>query len=319
MAENQSVKTSLGLEENVEAALCYVLGWVTGLIFILIEKDNKKIRFHAMQSLITFLGLWVVSFVLSMVLPMLGMLLSVLGIVLWILLMVKSFQGQMLKLPVVGDFAMNAIYKNETPPAQSPAASSLPAAPASAKKIFCSQCGKPATAQDRFCEQCGSAIQEPAASAVVTQAPSVGADREAILRAVEEGLGQNAALSVSRSQETDLEIKSVMADANWGVGKKRVEYSACLLAKEEERLVLYWEMIKESGSGMEATGGFKMEGFKVGKAISGTRKEIIIGPDGKKIVDYTWDYGKTRHAVEEIVKAQGWKFKTVLMKNKTRR
>jgi hypothetical protein len=75
-------------------------------------------------------------------------------------------------------------------------------------------------------------------------------------------------------------------------------------------------MIKESGSGMEATGGFKIEGFKVGRAISGVKKEVVIGPDGRKIVDYSWDYGKTRGMVERVAKANGWKFKVVLMKNK---
>ena len=47
-------KTSTGLQENVAGLLCYVLGWVTGLIFILIEKENKFVRFHAMQSIVTF-------------------------------------------------------------------------------------------------------------------------------------------------------------------------------------------------------------------------------------------------------------------------
>ena len=47
-------KTSTGLDENVAGLLCYVLGWVSGLVFILIEQENNFVRFHAMQSIIVF-------------------------------------------------------------------------------------------------------------------------------------------------------------------------------------------------------------------------------------------------------------------------
>ncbi|MEE8194196.1 MAG: hypothetical protein V3T73_01680 [Dehalococcoidales bacterium] len=47
-------KSSTGLDENVAGLLCYVLGWVGGLVFILIEPENKFVRFHAMQSIIVF-------------------------------------------------------------------------------------------------------------------------------------------------------------------------------------------------------------------------------------------------------------------------
>ena len=56
-------KTSLGLDENVEALLSYILGWVTGIVFLVIEKNSKFVRFHAMQSTITFLGFTVLSFI----------------------------------------------------------------------------------------------------------------------------------------------------------------------------------------------------------------------------------------------------------------
>jgi len=101
-------KSSTGLEENIAGLLCYVLGWITGLIFFLIEKDSKFVKFHAMQSIITFGGILVISLVLQ-VIPFigwaLGVLLSVLAVVLWIVLMVKAYQGEKFKLPVVGDLA----------------------------------------------------------------------------------------------------------------------------------------------------------------------------------------------------------------------
>ena len=107
-------KTSTGLDENVAGLLCYVLGWVSGLVFILIEKENKFVRFHAMQSIVTFGGITVIFIVLAILglIPFIGVLFDILGyivglitFVLWIVLMVKAYQGTMYKLPWTGDFA----------------------------------------------------------------------------------------------------------------------------------------------------------------------------------------------------------------------
>ena len=101
-------KTSTGLEANVAGLLCYVAGWISGLVFILIEKENKFVRFHAMQSIIVFGVLSVASIVLGWI-PVLNVvivpLISVLGLVLWIVLMVKAYQGEKYKLPWAGDLA----------------------------------------------------------------------------------------------------------------------------------------------------------------------------------------------------------------------
>lgn len=100
--------TSTGLNQNVAGLLCYLVGWVTGLIFFLLEKENKFVRFHAMQSMITFGGLTILFMVIAYI-PFIGwMLLPFLGLlqlVLWILLMVKAYQGEQFKLPVIGDLA----------------------------------------------------------------------------------------------------------------------------------------------------------------------------------------------------------------------
>ena len=107
-------KTSTGLEANVAGLLCYVLGWISGLVFILIEKENKFVRFHAMQSIVTFGAITVVSIALSIlgVIPIIGVvfdiinvIIGVLAFVLWIILMVKAAQGTMYKLPWAGNFA----------------------------------------------------------------------------------------------------------------------------------------------------------------------------------------------------------------------
>ncbi len=107
-------KTSLGLDENIEGCLCYVLGWITGIVFLVLEKENKFVKFHAMQSLVTFLVLFVVSLVIGMI-PFVGVIISpligLLGLILWILLMYTAFKGERFKLPIVGDFAEKQISK----------------------------------------------------------------------------------------------------------------------------------------------------------------------------------------------------------------
>jgi len=101
-------KTGMGLEPNVAGLLCYIAGWITGLVFFLMEKDNRFVRFHAMQSIVVFGALTVASIILS-VIPIIGWivgwLLGIVALVLWILLMVKAYQNQWYKLPWAGDFA----------------------------------------------------------------------------------------------------------------------------------------------------------------------------------------------------------------------
>ncbi len=105
-------KSSTGLEANLAGALTYLLGPITGILFLVLEKDSKFVRFHAMQSTITFLALFVVSVVLSMI-PFLGWLVLVFvqlgSIVLWVFLMFKAFQGEKFKLPTIGDMAERQI------------------------------------------------------------------------------------------------------------------------------------------------------------------------------------------------------------------
>lgn len=105
-------KTSTGIQPQIAALLCYLLGFISGIVFILVEKENKFVRFHAMQSILTFGALFVLQTVLPIV-PMVGWILipfvAVLNLTLWILLMVKAYRGETFKLPVVGDMAEKKI------------------------------------------------------------------------------------------------------------------------------------------------------------------------------------------------------------------
>ena len=101
-------KTSTGLPENVAGLLCYVLGWISGLVFILLEQENKFIRFHAIQSIYVFVILTIANIVLNWI-PVIGnafsWIIGIVGFILWIILMIKALQGEKYKLPWAGDFA----------------------------------------------------------------------------------------------------------------------------------------------------------------------------------------------------------------------
>ncbi|MEW6142720.1 MAG: DUF4870 domain-containing protein [Chloroflexota bacterium] len=101
-------KSSTGLNVNTAALLCYVLGWISGLVFFILEKDSKFVRFHALQSIIVFGILSLASSFLNW-LPYIGGILSaaigVVTLVLWIVLMVKASKGEKYKVWWAGDFA----------------------------------------------------------------------------------------------------------------------------------------------------------------------------------------------------------------------
>ena len=123
----QTAKSSTGLDENVAALLSYIFGWVSGLIFFLIEKDSRLVRFHAMQSILLNAGALVIGIVLWFVWvfgviifasindtlgSLIGLVLGLLLFVFWIglliavvLCLVKAYQKQYFKLPVIGNFA----------------------------------------------------------------------------------------------------------------------------------------------------------------------------------------------------------------------
>ncbi len=112
MATKEKTKkmAAFGLPQNTAAALSYVVGWVTGLVFVLVEKDNQYVRFHAMQSVMFFAALTILSFV-----PVLGWLLSpllmILGFIVWLVAIYKSYNGETFELPVVGKLAKKQLAR----------------------------------------------------------------------------------------------------------------------------------------------------------------------------------------------------------------
>ena len=106
-------RSTTRFDPNVAAALSYVLGWITGVAFLILERESTFVRFHAMQSTIVFLALSILCVVLQSI-PILGMLIVVFLVipfsaVLWLVLLFKAYQGERFKVPVAGDMAEQRI------------------------------------------------------------------------------------------------------------------------------------------------------------------------------------------------------------------
>ena len=110
--------TSSGLTENVAGALCYLLGLITGVLFLVLAPYNqsKFVRFHAFQAIffhVAMIAFWIVFTIISVAMPFaLHMLLTLLslviwlgGVALWLFLMYKAYNNEKFKLPVIGDLA----------------------------------------------------------------------------------------------------------------------------------------------------------------------------------------------------------------------
>lgn len=130
-------KTSLGLESNIGAMLCYIgnflccLGVILSIVFLVTEKENRFVKFHALQSLflvaaqiavgvvVTILGMLLnialgmadLGFIAFFMVLGLRLILLLIFVVIWIVAGVKAYGGQWYKLPLIGEFAWSAINK----------------------------------------------------------------------------------------------------------------------------------------------------------------------------------------------------------------
>lgn len=100
---------------NLVAALSYLLGFITGIIILLVEKDDKFIRFHAMQATLIFGGLFVLNIIFEIVVKPIDFLgffstilstgITIAAVIVWAVSMFKAYQGQVYKWPYVGKIA----------------------------------------------------------------------------------------------------------------------------------------------------------------------------------------------------------------------
>jgi uncharacterized membrane protein len=107
-------KSSTGMDENVAALLSYVFGLVTGILFLVIEKESKFVRFHAFQSILISAVLIILNLILGFI-PIIGWLISLIltpvAFIIWLILLYQAFQGKWFKLPIIGDFAEEQVKK----------------------------------------------------------------------------------------------------------------------------------------------------------------------------------------------------------------
>ncbi len=113
-AARSEAESSTGLSANVAGLLCYVVVWITGIVFLILEKKSTFVKFHAYQSIMTFGVLTVAQLVLGWI-PYIGwvlnILIGILMLILWIILIIQAGTGKMWKVPWAGDWAEKQISK----------------------------------------------------------------------------------------------------------------------------------------------------------------------------------------------------------------
>jgi len=129
--------TSTGLSPNTAGLLCYVAGWVSGIIFFVLEQKNRFVRFHAAQSIVAFGTITVAGVVLGLI-PVVGdafsTIIGIIGFIVWIIMIVKASNGEWYKLPWAGDVAEKMVASSgvtgeySEPPSSEPTAESEAAA-----------------------------------------------------------------------------------------------------------------------------------------------------------------------------------------------
>ncbi|MGB0088025.1 MAG: DUF4870 domain-containing protein, partial [Planifilum fulgidum] len=103
-----AMRSSTGLEVNIAGLLCYLIPFLSGLLLLLLEKNSRFVKFHAMQAVLTFGTLFAAYYIADLIPLIDGLirfLIRVSGFVLWILLMVKAYGKEWYRLPFVGEMA----------------------------------------------------------------------------------------------------------------------------------------------------------------------------------------------------------------------
>ena len=109
------LSTSAGMPDNTASMLCYILGFITGILFLLLEpyNRNKTIRFHAFQSIFLSIAAFAIRIVLLFLLSSirlfdflaLSSLVSLCFFGLWIFMLIATYQGRQIVLPIIGPLA----------------------------------------------------------------------------------------------------------------------------------------------------------------------------------------------------------------------
>ena len=117
----QPSPAATGMTDNMAGALCYLFGFITGILFLVLApyNQNRTVRFHAFQSIflnIAWVVVWIAITILSIalhIIPVLGAIISILlhaclglgGFILWLYMMFKTYNNEKIVLPVIGPMA----------------------------------------------------------------------------------------------------------------------------------------------------------------------------------------------------------------------
>lgn len=138
-------------------------------------------------------------------------------------------------------------------------------------------------------------------------------ERNAMINAITAQLG-SLGITSQVGAGSDISVRTTFLDAAWGTGKKQIDYQASAFLNERERTLYFWELTKETGSGIAFTGNNESS-FQSGTTLFRKVKGIGYGPDGKAY-EYSLDLGAITKSFKEAAKKDGWKFKVVLKKEK---
>jgi len=121
--QKPTIPQTTGLQENVACLLCYVFWWISGIVFLVLEPNNKTIKFHAWQSIIISVPITVVAIIFSAI-PFIWFIGTILWVLGWVLLLyvgLMAYQGRKIVVPYAGPLAEKWV---EQPPGanQPPAA-----------------------------------------------------------------------------------------------------------------------------------------------------------------------------------------------------
>mgnify|MGYP000869354593 CR=1 FL=1 len=124
----------------------------------------------------------------------------------------------------------------------------------------------------------------------------------------------NNQIPFAEGNASDVVIDNELLNAQWSTGKKSITYKAYILADEKEQTVFMWEMSKEISSGFSFGSSFESS-FQSGSTLARKIKGVGYSADGKAF-EYNIDLGEISKIVKDAAKQSGWKFKTVLKKEK---
>jgi uncharacterized membrane protein len=123
-----SKKSVFDWDENVVAALSYIFGPISGIFVLVMEKENKFVRFHALQSTLWFLllmivgwvigiigtifgSIWIIGFLFRGIFSLIGGILTLISLLSLLFLMMRAYSGAMFKIPIIGDVVYSQVNK----------------------------------------------------------------------------------------------------------------------------------------------------------------------------------------------------------------